>query len=216
MMVPQNCVWMKFLTWSTQNVDFKYRHSLRGTSYVLVLVSLNDLHSFSHSGILCLKLTIVIFHLGLMCLKNTANRPVHIICSQPQMQWFIRGAASFPLQSPNHCCFVFLWCCTQQPLWKSSIVPALCFGPLFHHLSWSNLCCLAILFTNDVFESFELWVCVCVLYYPLKVILASGYYAAFRVTLVAKALEGLYDGAIHITTDYEVGILSDFLFSFKQ
>ena len=36
-------------------------------------------------------------------------------------------------------------------------------------------------------------------------ILASGYYAAFRVTLVAKALEGMYDGAIHITTDYEVG-----------
>ncbi|TNM87610.1 hypothetical protein fugu_005831 [Takifugu bimaculatus] len=36
------------------------------------------------------------------------------------------------------------------------------------------------------------------------VILASGYYAAFRVTLVAKALEGLYDGAIHITTDYEI------------
>ena len=37
-----------------------------------------------------------------------------------------------------------------------------------------------------------------------KVILASGYYAAFRVTLVAKELEGTYDGAIHITTDYEV------------
>ncbi|XP_038159803.1 transmembrane protein 131 isoform X1 [Cyprinodon tularosa] len=36
------------------------------------------------------------------------------------------------------------------------------------------------------------------------VILASGYYAAFRVTLVAKALEGVYDGAIHITTDYEI------------
>ncbi|XP_061593596.1 transmembrane protein 131 isoform X3 [Cololabis saira] len=36
------------------------------------------------------------------------------------------------------------------------------------------------------------------------VILASGYYAAFRVTLVAKALEGAYDGAIHITTDYEI------------
>lgn len=47
-------------------------------------------------------------------------------------------------------------------------------------------------------------------------ILASGYYAAFRVTLVAKALEGLYDGAIHITTDYEVGILSDFLFSLNN
>uniref|UniRef100_A0A4W6DRH8 Transmembrane protein 131 n=1 Tax=Lates calcarifer TaxID=8187 RepID=A0A4W6DRH8_LATCA len=37
-----------------------------------------------------------------------------------------------------------------------------------------------------------------------SVILASGYYAAFRVTLVAKALEGMYDGAIHITTDYEI------------
>uniref|UniRef100_A0A7N6BNT9 Transmembrane protein 131 n=1 Tax=Anabas testudineus TaxID=64144 RepID=A0A7N6BNT9_ANATE len=36
------------------------------------------------------------------------------------------------------------------------------------------------------------------------VILASGYYAAFRVTLVAKALEGMYDGAIHVTTDYEI------------
>ncbi|XP_076004717.1 transmembrane protein 131 isoform X2 [Genypterus blacodes] len=36
------------------------------------------------------------------------------------------------------------------------------------------------------------------------VILASGYYAAFRVTLIAKALEGTYDGAIHITTDYEI------------
>lgn len=36
------------------------------------------------------------------------------------------------------------------------------------------------------------------------VILASGYYAAFRVTLVAKALEGMYDGAIHITTDFEI------------
>lgn len=35
-------------------------------------------------------------------------------------------------------------------------------------------------------------------------ILASGYYAAFRVTLVAKALEGTYDGAVHITTDYEI------------
>uniref|UniRef100_A0A8B9JWQ9 Transmembrane protein 131 n=1 Tax=Astyanax mexicanus TaxID=7994 RepID=A0A8B9JWQ9_ASTMX len=37
-----------------------------------------------------------------------------------------------------------------------------------------------------------------------SVILASGYYAAFRVTLVAKALEGVYDGAVHITTDYEI------------
>ncbi|XP_077390366.1 transmembrane protein 131 isoform X3 [Festucalex cinctus] len=36
------------------------------------------------------------------------------------------------------------------------------------------------------------------------VIIASGFYAAFRVTLVAKALEGAYDGAIHITTDYEI------------
>ncbi|KAG7228706.1 hypothetical protein INR49_008484 [Caranx melampygus] len=36
------------------------------------------------------------------------------------------------------------------------------------------------------------------------VILASGYYAAFRVTLVTKALEGMYDGAVHITTDYEI------------
>lgn len=43
------------------------------------------------------------------------------------------------------------------------------------------------------------------LLFPPQVILASGYYAAFRVTLVAKALEGMYDGAIHITTDYEVG-----------
>lgn len=170
----------------------------------------NGPHSLSHSGISCLKLTAVIFYLGPMW-------PVHIICSQPQMQCFIWGAASIPLQSPNHCCFIFsLWCCTQQPMWKSSIVPALCFGPLFPHLSWSNLCCLAILFTNDFFESFELWVCVCVLYCPLKVILASGYYAAFKVTLVAKALEGLYDGAIHITTDYEVGILSDFLFSLNN
>ncbi|KAM9384925.1 transmembrane protein 131 [Pholidichthys leucotaenia] len=37
-----------------------------------------------------------------------------------------------------------------------------------------------------------------------KVILASGYYAAFRVTLVAKGLEGAYDGAVHLTTDYEI------------
>ncbi|XP_077440164.1 transmembrane protein 131 isoform X2 [Vanacampus margaritifer] len=36
------------------------------------------------------------------------------------------------------------------------------------------------------------------------VFIASGFYAAFRVTLVAKALEGAYDGAIHITTDYEI------------
>lgn len=45
------------------------------------------------------------------------------------------------------------------------------------------------------------------IFVSFKVILASGYYAAFRVTLVAKALEGLYDGAIHITTDYEVELL---------
>ncbi|XP_061895107.1 transmembrane protein 131 isoform X3 [Entelurus aequoreus] len=36
------------------------------------------------------------------------------------------------------------------------------------------------------------------------VILASGFYAAFRVTLVANALEGAYDGAIHLTTDFEI------------
>uniref|UniRef100_A0A674ERR6 Transmembrane protein 131 n=1 Tax=Salmo trutta TaxID=8032 RepID=A0A674ERR6_SALTR len=41
------------------------------------------------------------------------------------------------------------------------------------------------------------------------VILASGYYAAFRVTLVAKDLEGAYDGAIHITTDYQVYLSTD-------
>lgn len=38
----------------------------------------------------------------------------------------------------------------------------------------------------------------------LKVFIGSGFYAAFRVTLVANALEGTYDGAVHITTDYEV------------
>lgn len=42
-----------------------------------------------------------------------------------------------------------------------------------------------------------------------QVILASGYYAAFRVTLAAKDLEGVYDGAVHITTDYEVGRRGD-------
>ncbi|KAL1022070.1 hypothetical protein UPYG_G00021820 [Umbra pygmaea] len=36
------------------------------------------------------------------------------------------------------------------------------------------------------------------------VILATGYYAAFRATLVAKHLEGAYDGAVHITTDYQI------------
>lgn len=51
------------------------------------------------------------------------------------------------------------------------------------------------------------------IFVPTKVILASGYYAAFRVTLVAKALEGTYDGAIHITTDYEVGSWSHLLFT---
>ncbi|CAL9695947.1 unnamed protein product [Knipowitschia caucasica] len=35
-------------------------------------------------------------------------------------------------------------------------------------------------------------------------ILASGYYAVFRVTLIAKSLEGTYDGAVHMTTDYEI------------
>ncbi|XP_034145803.1 LOW QUALITY PROTEIN: transmembrane protein 131 [Esox lucius] len=38
----------------------------------------------------------------------------------------------------------------------------------------------------------------------MRVILASGYYAAFRVTLVTQYLEGAYDGAIHITTDYQI------------
>jgi hypothetical protein len=37
-----------------------------------------------------------------------------------------------------------------------------------------------------------------------QVILASGYYAVFRVTLSARGLEGHYNAAIHITTDYEV------------
>lgn len=52
-----------------------------------------------------------------------------------------------------------------------------------------------------------------------QVILASGYYAAFKVTLVAKALEGIYDGAVHITTDYEVCVSSRkqcYLFSPKM
>lgn len=38
----------------------------------------------------------------------------------------------------------------------------------------------------------------------LQVILASGYYAVFRVKLIAKELEGIHDGAVQITTDYEV------------
>ncbi|XP_075567288.1 transmembrane protein 131 isoform X3 [Pelecanus crispus] len=37
-----------------------------------------------------------------------------------------------------------------------------------------------------------------------SVILASGYYAVFRVKLVAKELEGIHDGAVQITTDYEI------------
>uniref|UniRef100_A0A8C3RI36 Transmembrane protein 131 n=1 Tax=Chelydra serpentina TaxID=8475 RepID=A0A8C3RI36_CHESE len=37
-----------------------------------------------------------------------------------------------------------------------------------------------------------------------SVILASGYYAVFRVKLIAKELEGIHDGAIQITTDYEI------------
>ncbi|XP_030090069.2 transmembrane protein 131 [Serinus canaria] len=37
-----------------------------------------------------------------------------------------------------------------------------------------------------------------------SVILASGYYAVFRVNLIAKELEGIHDGAVQITTDYEI------------
>ncbi|XP_066435321.1 transmembrane protein 131 isoform X2 [Eleutherodactylus coqui] len=37
-----------------------------------------------------------------------------------------------------------------------------------------------------------------------SVILTSGYYAVFRVTLTAKELEGFYDGGIQIATDYEI------------
>lgn len=37
-----------------------------------------------------------------------------------------------------------------------------------------------------------------------SVILASGYFAVFRVKLIAKNLEGIHDGAIQITTDYEI------------
>lgn len=40
--------------------------------------------------------------------------------------------------------------------------------------------------------------------YHLQVILTSGYYAVFRVKLIAKELEGIHDGAVQITTDYEV------------
>ncbi|XP_036158181.1 transmembrane protein 131 isoform X5 [Myotis myotis] len=38
----------------------------------------------------------------------------------------------------------------------------------------------------------------------LDVILAPGYFAVFRVKLTAKNLEGIHDGAIQITTDYEI------------
>ncbi|XP_029459171.1 transmembrane protein 131 [Rhinatrema bivittatum] len=37
-----------------------------------------------------------------------------------------------------------------------------------------------------------------------SVILASGYYAVFRVKLIAKEFEGIYDGAIQMITDYEI------------
>uniref|UniRef100_A0A8C9TVU9 Transmembrane protein 131 n=1 Tax=Scleropages formosus TaxID=113540 RepID=A0A8C9TVU9_SCLFO len=37
-----------------------------------------------------------------------------------------------------------------------------------------------------------------------KIILASGYYAVFRVTLFTQELDGMYLGSIHITTDYEI------------
>ncbi|OXB75135.1 UNVERIFIED_CONTAM: hypothetical protein H355_009709 [Colinus virginianus] len=37
-----------------------------------------------------------------------------------------------------------------------------------------------------------------------SVILSSGYYAVFRVKLIAKELEGIHDGAVQITTDYEI------------
>ncbi|XP_059515019.1 transmembrane protein 131 isoform X2 [Myotis daubentonii] len=37
-----------------------------------------------------------------------------------------------------------------------------------------------------------------------SVILAPGYFAVFRVKLTAKKLEGIHDGAIQITTDYEI------------
>lgn len=46
-------------------------------------------------------------------------------------------------------------------------------------------------------------------FYHLQVILASGYYAVFRVDLIAKELEGIHDGAVQITTDYEVYLLYD-------
>ncbi|XP_019384019.1 PREDICTED: transmembrane protein 131, partial [Crocodylus porosus] len=37
-----------------------------------------------------------------------------------------------------------------------------------------------------------------------SVILTSGYYAVFRIKLIAKELEGIHDGAVQITTDYEI------------
>lgn len=43
----------------------------------------------------------------------------------------------------------------------------------------------------------------------IQVILASSYFAVFRVKLTAKKLEGVHDGAIQITTDYEVRALWD-------
>lgn len=43
--------------------------------------------------------------------------------------------------------------------------------------------------------------------YHFQVILTSGYYAVFRVKLIAKELEGIHDGAVQITTDYEVNVL---------
>lgn len=45
------------------------------------------------------------------------------------------------------------------------------------------------------------------LFCHLQVILTSGYYAVFRVKLIAKELEGIHDGAVQITTDYEVYLL---------
>ncbi|XP_048834044.1 transmembrane protein 131-like isoform X2 [Brienomyrus brachyistius] len=40
--------------------------------------------------------------------------------------------------------------------------------------------------------------------YQETVILSSGYYALFRVTLLAQELKGTYDEAIRITSDYEI------------
>ncbi len=54
----------------------------------------------------------------------------------------------------------------------------------------------------------EVYITQCFMSVSSQVILASGYYAAFKVTLVAKALEGIYDGAVHITSDYEVCVSS--------